>query len=156
MSMTIRGIDPARLDRMRTAGHDGHGNPWRPYPRPVEGSPLRCCLRLARAGEKVVVIGYAPADAASPYRTVGPVFVHHDPCDGYATPDRYPPEFRGREQIFRGYDGRGWLDYDQIRRVGGDGDPERELAELLDVPGVAFVHTFNPMAGCFMLEARRG
>jgi hypothetical protein len=44
-SLLVQAIDPVRLDAVRTAGADGHGNQLRPFAATGEGEPLRCCLR---------------------------------------------------------------------------------------------------------------
>ena len=52
-------IDSDRLDAMRGQGADEFGNPWKP--RVAERwEPLRCCLRIAPAGEDIALISYSP------------------------------------------------------------------------------------------------
>ena len=55
------------------------------------GSPLRCCLRETVPGERVLLIAYTPPGTRGAYAERGPVFIHAEPCDGYLTPDQYPP-----------------------------------------------------------------
>ena len=105
----IQAIAPHDLDRIRAAGHDDFGNPLLPFGDEEGGSPLRCCLRPAEAGERLVLIAYRPFRRPGPYAEVGPVFVHADRCAGYTEPERYPTGYRSwNTMVFRPYhfDGR--------------------------------------------------
>src|SRR3954451_10816628 len=78
-------------------------------------SPLRCCLRAARPGERLLLASYAPVRrwaasiGADPiaYDEGGPVFIHAEPCDG-PTDEAFPADFRGQPRVLRAYgaDGR--------------------------------------------------
>ncbi|MGW1008630.1 DUF1203 domain-containing protein [Streptomyces termitum] len=164
---TARAVEPAVLTELRTA--DDAGRRPVPYPTGDGGEPLRCCLRPARPGERLVLVSYAPlrrwaaATGARPgaYDEVGPVFVHAGPegCDGPAAdpaarrgPGAYPFE---RERVLR-----------TVRRYGADG---RILGgRLVQLPGlhgaftdafadpaVALVHVRAVEHGCFLFEVRR-
>ena len=55
MDISYRPIDPDRLNRMRNAGADEFGNPWRT--RTAKGwEPLRCCLRTAEKGVDIALM----------------------------------------------------------------------------------------------------
>ena len=82
---------PLNWTGSRTAGQDEAGNPLTPQADPEGGDPLRCCLRETRPGEEVLLIAHTPPGTSGAYAERGPVFVHADPCEGYATPHRYPP-----------------------------------------------------------------
>ncbi len=123
-------------------------------PRAAEGGePVRCCLRIAGPGERLLLIAYHPFNKPSPYAETGPVFVHAENCGGYPWPDRYPVEFRGRQQVFRCYDTGGNI-------LGGhlaepSEDVEAVIADLLANEKVEYIHTRNVVFGCYMLEIRR-
>lgn len=111
------------------------------------GAPLRCCLRSSRAGERVRVGAVTPPGPQGAYAETGPVFVHTDGCDGPQSSD-YPEDFRSSRQVFRAYDQTGQI-------VGGEivepGTNQEAVAErLLSEPGVAFLHSRNPIHGCYM------
>jgi hypothetical protein len=112
------------------------------------GEPLRCCLRDARLGERLVLFRYAPPQTAGPYREVGPVFAHAADCAGYDATDGYPADWRHRPQVLRAYDERGRIH--PATRVHDGTDPERQIAEVLAAPGVVAVHSRNIAYGCFM------
>ena len=83
ISLLTHAIDPARLDVVRRNGTDGHGNDLYAFPATGKGEPLRCCLRMAREGESIALISFAPFAQASPWTEVGPVYVHADRCAGH-------------------------------------------------------------------------
>jgi hypothetical protein len=135
------------LERIRARGVDDFGNALEPETVTGAGTPLRCCLREAEPGERVVLIAYRPATVAGPYAEVGPVFVHAEGCPGYADETRYPQGFRARNQLLRAYDARGR----QVENVLVDGPvAERAITDLLGRPGVAYLHSRNVLAGCYM------
>jgi hypothetical protein len=135
------------LERIRARGADDFGNALEPETVTGAGTPLRCCLREAEPGERVVLIAYRPAVVAGPYAEVGPVFVHAEACPGYADEGCYPEGFRARNQLLRAYDARGR----QVENVIVDGPvAERAITDLLGRPGVAYLHSRNVLAGCYM------
>jgi hypothetical protein len=143
----VAALPAADLDRIRARGEDDFGNPLEPFAATGGGMPLRCCLRDAAPGEQVALIAYRPSPVPGPYAEVGPVFVHAQACDGYADEGRYPQAFRGRNQLLRAYDERGG----QVENVVVDGSAaERAIGDLLGRPGVAFLHSRNVLAGCYM------
>ncbi|GAA0253787.1 DUF1203 domain-containing protein [Cryptosporangium japonicum] len=152
MTFVISPIPPARLSAMRTSGADDAGAPLAPFTTDEDGAPLRCCLRNARAGERVALVAYRPGGTAGAYREVGPVFVHADACAGYAEPGVYPEAFRPRRQVFRAYDADG-------RITGGvlieGADAEPAIEELFADPAVATVHSRNVIHGCYMFTITR-
>jgi Protein of unknown function (DUF1203) len=129
------------------------------YDRPVErlvaegGEPLRCCLRDARAGEEALLFGYEPPLPDSPYREAGAVFAHAGPCAGPDAGDVYPPDWRGRAQVLRAYDRRGWI-HDATRIHDGT-DPEGVIAATLADPEVVLIHSRNIAWGCYMFAVTR-
>jgi hypothetical protein len=143
----VAALPADELGRIRARGVDDFGNPLEPTTVTGPGTPLRCCLREAEPGERVVLIAYRPAAVGGPYAEVGPVFVHADACAGYADEDRYPEGFRSRQQLLRAYDARGW----QVENVVVDGPAaERAITDLLGRPDVAYLHSRNVLAGCYM------
>ena len=94
----------------------------------------------------------SPASLVRPYAEVGPVFVHAERCDGYALTGRYPEGFRHRQQLLRAYDARGR----QVENVIVDGvRAEFAINDLLHRHDVAFVHSRNVLAGCYMFAITR-
>jgi hypothetical protein len=148
----IEALAPERLQAIRAAGIDDAGNAFTTR-QAVGGEPLRCCLRLARSGESIILIAYCPFDRSGPYSETGPVFVHAVACPGYASKSTYPEEFLDRPQVFRCYDAAGTI-------VGGrfvaPGElPESVIADLFSVETVDRIHTRNVVYGCYMLMVSR-
>ena len=152
-TLTVHAIDPARLDAVRESGEDGWGNPFTPYAASGSGEPLRCCLRFARPGESIALISFAPFTAASPWREVGPVYVHAEHCEGYA--DRWlPDELRRGPRVLRAYRADGSMNYERNTLVDEE-DLEPVLDRLLAEPDVATVHVRTVLPQCFLYAVTR-
>jgi hypothetical protein len=152
-TLTVHAIDPARLDAVRAAGIDDFGNPFTAYGATGEGEPLRCCLRFARPGEPIALISWAPFTEVSPWREVGPVYVHAGPCEGYAGPG-LPPELDRGPRLLRTYRADGSMNYEHNTLVG-----DQQLAPVLDAllaePDVATVHVRTVLPQCFLYAVTR-
>lgn len=159
----VRPIDPEVVCQLQTMDDLGRA------PRFIEevegGSPLRCCLRLSRPGERSALVSYAPlrrwARAAGvhpgAYDEVGPVFIHAGRCDrAYA--GGYPVEFLGSERVFRAYGADGSILFG--RRAGAgelvdQADADGVLGEVFADERVAVVHARAVEFGCFTFEIAR-
>lgn len=124
------------------------------------GSPLRCCLRVSRPGDDLLVASYAPvrrwaaAHGADPaaYDEVGPVFIHPQPCDG-AADDAYPSDLRGTPRVLRAYSADARII--DARVLGAQDDPHAAIEALLADPQVAFVHARALGFGCYTFAVER-
>jgi Protein of unknown function (DUF1203) len=146
-------VPAAELERLRRAGRDDAGNVLEPFTNTdPDGTPLRCCLRPASVGEQVVLLAYQPPGTAGPYAEVGPIFVHAEPCSGYAEPHVYPAAYRDRRQVLRAYNTSGRMGDAML--VDG-ATAEEGIARLLADPSVAIVHSRNVLAGCYMFAIQR-
>lgn len=151
---TVHAIAPDELDRVRARGVDDHGNPVEPF---VSGGDdqLRCCLRLSRAAESLLVMAHAPLASRRPWTEVGPVFVHTFTCRA-PEPDAGLPEFVTQgPRVLRSYTAEGALHYPGIRVTAAGDDVGTAVSELLDDPDVAEVHVRNLAAQCFILRVTR-
>ena len=148
---TVHAIDPGILESVRGKGTDVSGHP---VERSVAagGEPLRCCLRDAVEGEALILFGYEPVLPPSPYREIGAVFAHAERCAGPAGTG-YPRDWRGRPQVLRAYDARGWIH--PATRVHDGSDPEGALESVLREPAVVRVDSRNVAYGCYMFTATR-
>jgi hypothetical protein len=143
-------IPAAELDAVRAAGRDEAGNLL--TVTESAGSPLRCCLRRARPGERLLLIAYTPPGTAGAYAERGPVFIHADHCDGYLTPHDYPPELAHRPQVVRAYDRHGAI-ADGVLAADGQ-QAAAVIADLLGRPEVDLVHLRNVGHGCYNVAVR--
>lgn len=152
-AITVHAIPSDDLEQIRRSGRDVAGNRPEPWPDPA-GMPLRCCLRRATADDEIVLIAHAPLQDPSPWREVGPVFVHAQRCPGYNEGSGLPPELRTGPRVLRSYRHNGSLYYDAIRPVAAGTDIEGALKELLDDPDVREVHVRSLAAQCFHYAVR--
>jgi len=142
------------LARIRARGTDDFDNPLIvTVVDSAGGTPLRCCLREANIGERVVLIAYQPATVGGPYAEVGPVFIHAEACEGYTDAHRYPDSFRQRRQLLRAYDADGRI-VDAMIAQNGD-EAEGGCAAFFARPDVAYIHSRNVLYGCYMFTIRR-
>ena len=145
-------IPAAELDAIRAAGRDEAGNLLEVRVLEDSGAPLRCCLREARAGERVLLIAYTPPGTAGAYAERGPVFIHAERCEGYPTPVQYPPGLAHRQQVVRAYDRQGRI-ADGVLVADGQ-QAQGVIAELLARPEVELVHLRNVGYGCYNFAVR--
>jgi Protein of unknown function (DUF1203) len=116
--------------------------------------PLRCCLRNARSGEECLLFGYEPPlPEGSPYREIGAIYAHAEPCEGWTGGSSYPPDWMGRPQALRAYDDRGWIHPSTTVHDGSD--LSGAITDLLADPEVVEVHVRNLAYGCYMFSARK-
>lgn len=148
----VHALPTELLERVRQGGLDASGNAVVALTASGDGEPLRCCLRNARAGERILLFGYEPPIGKSPYRELGAVFAHAEPCAGPADGDAYPEAWRGKPQVVRSYDRRGFI---RDALVHDGAAPEREIVRLFEDPEAVQVHSRNVAWGCFMFRVTR-
>ncbi len=151
-TFTLHTVNPDAVEIARRTGRDVNDNTV-VSSYAAGGEPLRCCLRDAAPGERIILFGYRPTLPASPYVETGAVFAHADPCAGPWSTTVYPADWIGRPQVLRAYDARGWIHPASTTHDGAD--PEAVLAEVLARPGVVEAHSRNISYGCFMFSATR-
>ncbi|MFJ1752090.1 DUF1203 domain-containing protein [Kitasatospora sp. NPDC088134] len=152
----VRAVPAAVLAELRRT--DDAGRPAVPFTVEDGGHPLRCCLTRARPGERIALVSYAPlrrwaaATGCDPgaYVETGPVFLHAEPCAGFA--GGWPDGFHGTHRVLRAYGADG-------RILGGRLGEPAELpalaAELLADPETAVLHVRAVEFGCFLHEVHR-
>lgn len=159
----VRPIGRVVLEGLRR--RDDAGRPAEPYTDPEGGAPLRCCLRLSRAGERIALVSYAPlrrwaaATGAQPgaYDEQGPVFVHAGACEGPAAGAGHPFARPGALRTLRYYDAAGHIRGGRLLELPEAADEAvgRALDEAFADPGTVLVHVRAVEYGCFHYEARR-
>lgn len=148
----VEAIAAPELERIRAAGRDEAGNRLTAAVDHEGGSPLRCCLRETRPGDRVLLIAYTPSGTAGAYAERGPVFIHADRCDGYPNVHEYPPELSHRRQVVRAYDGEGRIAGGILAE--GLEQLEEAVRVLLERPGVELVQLRNVEYGCYNFTIR--
>jgi hypothetical protein len=148
--LTVRAIDPSRLDTIRRTGNDGHGNGLRPFTATGEGEPLRCCLRYAEPGALITLISYAPFQHPSVWTEVGPVYIHAEPCDGYVPAGELPVRLNTGPRVLRTYRADDTMNYDHNTVVTDEIELTPIVEGLLAKPDVAAVHVRTLAPQCFL------
>ena len=140
-------------DVARGARHitqESFGNPIERSAPEEGGAPCRHCLRRSKPGEAVLLFSHSPFAAPSPYREVGPIFVHADACDRFDG-SAFPEDFKTSKIVLRGYGER-----NEIREAAiVDGDVEGRAAAMLEDPDIAYLHARFALAGCYACRIER-
>ena len=138
--------------RIRQTLQDDYGNQL--YAHVDDGTaPCRHCLRIAYAGEEVILFSYRPFDQTGLYQEVGPVFVHAHECPAYPGNGGFPPVFKNRPLILRPYDDHDAICGSQVYAKAGEA--EAAASGLLEDPTVAYVHARSVTRGCYMFRIER-
>jgi Protein of unknown function (DUF1203) len=151
--LLVHAIDHVRLDVVRSAGADGHGNRLVPFAATGQGEPLRCCLRYAEPGEQITLISYAPFERPSVWREVGPVYIHAAPCEGYTPTDRLPEQLATGPRVLRTYRADDTMNYEYNTVVTDEADLQPVIERLLNKPDVTTVHVRTLAPQCFLYAA---
>ena len=114
-------------------------------------APCRHCLRWAEPGERVILFPFASVPAGVPYSETGPIFVHEEACQPYATTAQYPSDFR-QGRVLRAYDSSDNMT-DAV--VVNDETPESVIDRLLNNPQTAYLHVRSVSRGCFTFKIDR-
>jgi Protein of unknown function (DUF1203) len=152
MMMNVTAIPSDLAATVRRSTHDASGNALEPEFQERGGNPCRHCLRRATAGERLTLFSHSPFDRHNPYKEYGPIFVHSDGCERYATQNELPPDFADRPIVLRAYD------FEQrIARVAVvvDGATDLRARELLSDPEIAFLHARSFTHGCYLFRIDR-
>lgn len=158
-TFTVHAIAPDVVDALRAK--DDAGRTSEPFADNEGGSPLRCCNRLSRPGERIVLASFSPLHRwatetgidPGPYDETGPVFLHAAPCDG-PEDDGFPADYRGLPRVLRAYDADGHIVGGRVIDE-GDEHPEQAIDEVFADPKVGFVHARALVAGCFTFAIAR-
>ncbi|HUA04144.1 MAG TPA: DUF1203 domain-containing protein [Solirubrobacteraceae bacterium] len=148
--LLVQAIDPARLNAVRSAGEDGHGNQLRPFAATGQGEPLRCCLRYAEQGEQITLISYAPFEHPSVWREIGPVYIHAARCNGYTPTGRLPDELATGPRVLRTYRADDTMNYEHNTVVTDEAELQPIIEHLLGKPDVTTVHVRTLAPQCFL------
>jgi Protein of unknown function (DUF1203) len=115
------------------------------------GYPCRHCLRWAQPGERMILFPFAAIPPGQPYSESGPIFVHAEPCERYATTLKFPSEFR-KGRVLRAYNSRKQIIAAEVAKAEG---PEAVIERFLQKPETAFVHVRSASHGCYTMEIER-
>ncbi|HTA40085.1 MAG TPA: DUF1203 domain-containing protein [Candidatus Acidoferrales bacterium] len=150
--MNVIAIPTELAAAARSSASDAQGNALEAEVQTSAGNPCRHCLRRANAGERLTLFSHSPFDRQNPYKEHGPIFVHSDGCERYATPHELPADFVDRPIVLRAYDRE-----QRIARVAVvvDGATQLRAEQLLSDPEIAFLHARSFTHGCFLFRIER-
>ena len=117
------------------------------------GFPCRITLEDAPVGATLLLLNYEHQPAETPYRSRHAIFVREGATEARTFVDELPPCLTARKLIsLRAFDADGMMVEAEIA-------PGPELApvieQLLDLPGVAYLHAHNPGRGCYAARIDR-
>lgn len=118
------------------------------------GNPCRHCLRMIPEGKGMLVLAHRPFGALQPYAETGPIFLCADACEAGGGAE-LPEILASSDYILRGYG----ADERIVYGTGGVVETARipgRAEELLELPGVAFVHVRSARNNCFQVRIERG
>jgi Protein of unknown function (DUF1203) len=115
--------------------------------------PCRFCLRTFQIGsDSRILFTYNPFEGLDSYPAPGPIFVHHDSCEAFATEQAFPETLRNLPLTFEGYGDDRWI----VARERASGQEiEPAIERVLAHPMVRYVHIRNTEAGCFIARIER-
>jgi hypothetical protein len=115
--------------------------------------PCRVSLEHAAPGETVILTNYVHLDdPASPYRSLGPIFVREHPGETFDRINEVPPVLRARPLSLRAYDRHNMIIAAQV--ANGD-DLPAAIDRLFANEAVADLHVHNAAYGCFQCRVSR-
>ena len=148
-------VETAVADRFRSSGFDDRSNAVRRMPAGAAGAPCRHCLRLADAGEPVLLGSYDLPGPRGIYWTPSPIFLHAGPCRRFEAADTVAPIIRSRLVSVRAYDADEMCLYDLGQVVEG-WEVDAPLSRALDDPRTRFVNVHTARPGCLLCRVERG
>ena len=118
------------------------------------GNPCRHCLRMIPEGKGMLVLAHRPFGSVQPYAETGPIFLCADACMAGGGAE-VPEILASSDYIVRGYGADERIVYGTGGVVPTARIPAR-AAEVLEMPGVEFVHVRSARNNCFQLRIERG
>jgi hypothetical protein len=149
-------IPTETADRFRRTGIDDNGNPLRRMVATEDrGFPCRHCLRLARAGEAVLLGSFNLPRPLGIYWTPSPIFLHEGACPSADAPGEVAEIIRHNPLIsVRAYDTNDQCIYD-LGHVGPGETVDAPLDRALGDSRTAFVNVHTAKPGCLLARVER-
>ena len=122
------------------------------------GEPCRDVLRVASAGEKLILASYCPFSKVGPYKKYGAIFVLANHSDEVVNYEKLPlstsPEsnYFGGVIVLRAYDDEEYI-YDA--RLVTPLNVEQNIKEIFEHTKVTFIHVRYAAYGCYGLRLDR-
>lgn len=135
----------------RKGAPDANGLPPERHVSNGGGNPCRLCLRDVPAGAGMLVLAHRPFANLHPYAELGPIFLCAE-CDRADDAATAPPMLTVRAaSLIKGYGPDDRIVYGTGRIVPGP-ETDAQVAELLAIPGVAYLHARSAVNNCYFLR----
>jgi hypothetical protein len=155
-SFRISGISAEVLNEFRqlSDGELQERNVFRYIADQKPGYPCRVSLVDAEIGESLLLLNFGHLMSASPYRSIGPIFVRESARETYVRVNEIPEVLRapGRMLSVRAYDGNDML---AGASVIGTAETDQSIQEFLTDRRVAYLHVHYAGPGCFACRVDR-
>ena len=149
-SFRIEALPTELADEARTKAANGAPDHKISVVADEHSAPCRHCLTWAKLGDRVILFPYQAIPADQPYAESGPIFVHAEACDRYASAHEFPPELRtGR--VVRAYNQQNEIVAAELANVA----PETTAARLLQNDAIEFLHVRSASHGCYTFKVER-
>ena len=149
-------IETQTAERFRRTGVDDGGNDVRRVvASDAGGFPCRHCLRLAAAGEVVLLGSYHLPRPRGIYWTPSPIFLHAEECVRFDSIGEVAPIVRANTLVsVRAYDAADQCVYD-VGQVCSGAEVDAPLARALGDARTAFVNIHTARPGCLLARVER-
>jgi hypothetical protein len=155
-SFRVSGISAEVLNEFRRLSDDElrQRNVFRYIADKKPGYPCRVSLVDAEIGESLLLLNFGHLIAATPYRSVGPIYVRELAHETYVRVDEIPEVLRapGRMLSVRAYDRNDML---AGAAVIGTAQTDQSIQEFFANPEVAYLHVHYAGPGCFACRIAR-
>jgi hypothetical protein len=154
MSYRIDGLATEIVRTLQNGGRDAYGNVPETRVSDGAGVPCRHCLRQIAKGERYIVVAHRPFTTLQAYAETGPIFLHAESCERGSLRSALPEILSSPDYIVRGYNAAEQIVYG----TGGivpTGDIGARAEQLLEDPGIAFVHVRSARNNCFQCRIER-
>lgn len=146
-------IDTEAAARFRRTGLDDAGRTVIRRIATGVGEPCRHCLRLAEAGEEILLLSWNLPRPQSVYWTPSPIFLHARDCVRFEAEGEVPEIVRRNGLVsVRAYDADGMCLYDLGKVMTGE-EVDGPLAAALGDARTAFVNIHTARPGCLLCAA---
>jgi hypothetical protein len=155
-SFRISGISAEVLNEFRQLSDEElqQRNVFRYIADQKPGYPCRVSLVDAEIGESLLLLDYGHLTTATPYRSVGPIFVRESARETYVRVDEIPEVLRARGRLLsvRAYGGNDML---AGASVIGTAEIDQSIQEFFANRKVAYLHVHYAGPGCFACRVDR-
>lgn len=149
-------LDTEEVRALQNGAPDANGQKPERHISDGDGVPCRHCQSDVAKDEPYLILNYRPFPGLQPYAESGPIFIHAEPCERYATSEKVPDMFfrNSRRYLLKGYYANDRIAYGTGTIVGPE-DMVVTAARILARPDIAYVHARSALNNCYQLRIER-